>query len=77
MIGRDYENEFEALNVSSKWFYNMMTYDFLDGQKMEYLEREKDPDDPYEIDGILVDHVNFESRDHQSFAELMAELTKL
>ena len=55
----------------------MCTYDYVDGERVQYIDKEADPDDPYEIDGILVDHVNMESRDHPGFKELLDELTKL
>ena len=70
----EFENEFEALNAPSDRFYELNTYDWFCGKKVEYIEDEPDENDPKMIDGLLVDVVNTDFRDHQQFTELIDEL---
>jgi hypothetical protein len=56
----------------------MNTFDFIDQDKVQFDEDDKQPKDgPIEIDGLLVDVVNTDQRDFVMFTDLMAELEEI
>jgi hypothetical protein len=38
----EFDNEFDALNAPSDKFYDLNTFDFLDGEKITYIDDEED-----------------------------------